>query len=171
MSAQMSKLEDISQTFCLFSCCRQWCWCHWSCRSFSVSIPHSPCCPSVMSNHKQGTISQTTSQSTTVPTPVILNEMNTCIWQTVISQLAIHRLPLQQFLLAFPVGQRTDDGLSGLRGGRQLPSTGGGQGWGAGSQRSHSFLQYSPLLLWWDSWGRYKQQKLCFCFIYISQVL
>lgn len=95
MSAKMPKIEDISQTFCLFSCCRQRCWCHWSCHFFSVSIPHSPCCPSVTSNHKQGTISQTTNQSTTVPAPVILSKIITCIWQTVISQSAIHRLPLQ----------------------------------------------------------------------------
>lgn len=52
-------VRRVSQTFCLFSCCRQQCWCHWSCRSFSVSTPHSPCCPSVVSNHKQETVGQT----------------------------------------------------------------------------------------------------------------
>lgn len=76
MSAKMSKLqplEDISQTFCLFSCCRQRCWCHLSCRFLSVSIRRSLCSPSVAPNHKQGTVSWLTNpKQHTVLTQVIL---------------------------------------------------------------------------------------------------
>lgn len=53
---------DVSQTFGLFSCCRQQCWCHWSCRLFSVYILRSLCCPSVVSNQKQNN-SQLNNQS------------------------------------------------------------------------------------------------------------
>lgn len=40
-------------TFVLFSCCRQQCWCHWSCHLFSVYVLRCLCCPSVLSNEKQ----------------------------------------------------------------------------------------------------------------------
>lgn len=53
---------DVLQTFGPFSCCRQQCWCHWSCRLFSVYVLRSLCCPSVVSNQKQNN-SQLNNQS------------------------------------------------------------------------------------------------------------
>lgn len=53
------------QTFVLFSCCRQQCWCHWSCHLFSVYVLRSLCCPSVFSNEKQE--NSQLNQNTTIP--------------------------------------------------------------------------------------------------------
>lgn len=57
-----------SQTFDLFSYCRQQCWCHWSCRLFSVYVLRSLCCPSVVSNQKQDNRQLSNNHNTTVPT-------------------------------------------------------------------------------------------------------
>lgn len=53
------------QTFVLFSCCRQQCWCHWFCHLFSVYVLRSLCCPSVLSNEKQE--NSQLNQNTTIP--------------------------------------------------------------------------------------------------------
>lgn len=84
MSKTHGPLSDSSLTFGLSSCCRQRCWCHWSCRFLSVSIPHSLCSPSVPSNHKQGTLSSTANQNDSMPDSPL--ELHACNKLSIINQ-------------------------------------------------------------------------------------